>query len=196
MTTGGLLLAAGAGRRFGRPKALARDVDQHGHPTGPAWGRRAADLLLGAGCDPVHVTVGARGGEVAALLPTGALAVRVAGWEEGMGASLRAGLLSMQPTTATSTLVLLVDLPGVGDAAVGRLLAHPASGAPDTLLRATYDGVAGHPVVLGRDHWAGVVASARGDRGARDYLQQRAVQVVGVECGDVADPEDVDEPPR
>lgn len=194
MTTAGLLLAAGAGRRFGMPKALARDHDGDGVATGPTWGRRAANVLLQAGCEPVHVAVGARGEEVAALLPPGVRAVPVLGWEEGMGASIRAGLLSLVPTPAPAVLVLLVDLPGVGEVAVRRLLAHPTSGTSGALVRATYAGVPGHPVVLGRDRWADVVASARGDRGARDYLQQRTAEAVGVECGDVADPRDVDAP--
>ena len=58
------------------------------------------------------------------------------------------------------------------------------------LARAAYDGVPGHPVLLGRDHWAGVAAAATGDRGARDYLA--AADVVLVECGDLASGRDVD----
>ena len=52
------------------------------------------------------------------------------------------------------------------------------------LARAAYDGVPGHPVLLGRDHWAGVVGRRRGDRGARDYLAAHDVDLV--ECGDLA----------
>ena len=58
------------------------------------------------------------------------------------------------------------------------------------LARAAYDGVPGHPVLLGRDHWAGVNAAATGDRGARDYLA--TADVVLVECGDLASGRDVD----
>ena len=57
-------------------------------------------------------------------------------------------------------------------------------------LRAAYDGVPGHPVLIGRDHWDGVVASAVGDRGARDYLAAHGVALV--ECGDLATGVDVD----
>jgi hypothetical protein len=45
-------------------------------------------------------------------------------------------------------------------------------------------------VLLGRDHWAGVQATAAGDRGARDYLHGRAV--VEVDCADLAGGADVD----
>jgi CTP:molybdopterin cytidylyltransferase MocA len=61
---------------------------------------------------------------------------------------------------------------------------------PDDLARAAYDGVPGHPVLIGRDHWAGVVETATGDRGARDYLAAHEVRLV--ECGDLASGVDVD----
>jgi nicotine blue oxidoreductase len=52
----------------------------------------------------------------------------------------------------------------------------------------------GHPVLLGRDHWAGVAAAATGDRGARDYLRAHAGAVRVVAVGDVADDTDLDVP--
>jgi nicotine blue oxidoreductase len=52
----------------------------------------------------------------------------------------------------------------------------------------------GHPVLLGRDHWDGVAASATGDRGARDYLRAHDDQVTIVPVGDVADDTDLDVP--
>ena len=50
----------------------------------------------------------------------------------------------------------------------------------------------GHPVLLGRHHWAEVAESATGDRGARDYLAANPVQLV--ECGDLATGHDRDSP--
>ena len=61
------------------------------------------------------------------------------------------------------------------------------------LARAAYGGRPGHPVLLGRAHWPGVRDAAVGDAGARGYLAGRA-DVVLVECGDLADPDDVDTP--
>ncbi len=89
-------------------------------------------------------------------------------------------------------MVSLVDLPDVGPEVVRRLIDSGAS--PDALARATYDGTPGHPVLLGRQHWAGVLASATGDRGARDYLATHDVRLV--EVGDLATGEDLDRPPR
>ena len=87
-------------------------------------------------------------------------------------------------------LVSLVDLPDVDDSVVARVLG--AHAGPATLARASYAGVAGHPVLLGREHWSGVAATAEGDRGARAYLAGR--EVLDVECGDLATGRDVDSP--
>lgn len=186
MSVAGLLLAAGAGRRRGGPKALAHDAD------GTSWLRRGLGVLRDGGCASVTVVLGAGAGQARALLGDDPADVVVAGdWDEGMGASLRAGLASLATTsTADAALVLLVDLPDVGADVVARLVA--AVDGPAALARAAYGGEPGHPVVLGRDHWAGVVATARGDRGARDYLRDHRPLLV--ECGDLATGADVDGP--
>jgi CTP:molybdopterin cytidylyltransferase MocA len=188
----GLLLAAGAGRRMGEPKALVRG------PDGTAWVVRAARALRAAGCDPVRVVVGAAADEVVAALagdPTDESAdgtvdaVVAADWAEGMGASLRAGIdgLGALAPSAQAALVHLVDLPDVGADVLARVASRAA---PAVLARAVYGGTVGHPVLLGRDHWPGVAAAAHGDAGARDYLAGR--EVVAVECGDLASGVDVD----
>jgi CTP:molybdopterin cytidylyltransferase MocA len=65
--------------------------------------------------------------------------------------------------------------------------------APDALAVATYGGVRGHPVLLGREHWAGVIGTATGDEGARRYLATH--EVTEVDCTGLADPADLDVPP-
>lgn len=187
MTVRGLLLAAGAGSRMGVPKALVDD-----------WLVRGVDTLRGGGCDGVTVVLGAGADRAVELLGDveSDLVVDVVvaeDWAEGMGASLRAGLAGLD---ADAVLVSLVDLPDV-DAEVVRRVLGPVDGAvagagsgAATLRRATYDGRPGHPVLIGRDHWAGVAGSAVGDRGARDYLATHEVEVV--ECGDLATGLDVD----
>lgn len=178
--TVGLLLAAGEGSRFGGPKALARDDD------GTSWLLRAVQALRP--CEEIVVVLGAEARKASALLPMSVSRIRADDWAEGMGASLRAGLEGLAHTDHDSVLVSLVDLPDVDAAVVDRVL--DAAHGRTTLARAAYDGVPGHPVLLGRDHWAGVVASATGDRGARDYLAAHEVDLV--ECGDLATGIDVD----
>lgn len=183
MTVHGLLLAAGAGSRMGTPKALVRGTD------GEPWLVRAVRTLTDGGCAQVDVVLGAAAEEALPLLAdTGASPVVAADWAAGMSASLRAGLTAVEASAADAVVVTLVDLPDVGADVVRRLL-DPAPG-PGTLRRASYDGRVGHPVVLGREHWAGVAAETDGDRGARGYLATHDVEVV--ECGDLATGEDVD----
>ena len=177
----GLLLAAGAGRRFGRPKAL---VELDGEPLV----RRALRVLADGGCHPIRVVLGAQADDVRALLPDPSLSVDAPDWASGMGASLRAGLDALPD--AGAVLVHLVDLPRVDARIVSRL---GALAAPDVVARAAYDGVPGHPVLLGRRWWRDVAASARGDRGARDWLATRH-DLRLVECSDLGSGDDVDTP--
>ncbi|MGB0101652.1 MAG: nucleotidyltransferase family protein [Nocardioides sp.] len=185
--THGLLLAAGAGSRMGMPKALVRAAD------GEPWLVRSVRALADGGCDQVTVVLGAGAAEARPLLAgTGVEVVVADDWADGMSASLRTGLDAARPTDAVAALVSLVDLPDVDALVVRRLLA--AAPEPGTLRRATYDGRVGHPVVIGRDHWAGVVNESAGDRGARGYLASHEVETV--ECGDLATGHDVDGPTR
>ena len=187
MAVAGLLLAAGAGRRFGGPKALATD------PDGTSWLVRSVGVLRAGGCDAVVVVLGADADRAATLLaavPVDRVVV-ADDWAEGMGASLRAGLAALDGhSDADAALVHLVDLPDVGPEVVARMLAGDTG--PQALARASYGGVPGHPVLLGRDHWRAVAATAAGDRGARDHLA--ATPHALVECGDLASGGDRDTP--
>jgi CTP:molybdopterin cytidylyltransferase MocA len=170
---------------MGRPKAL---VELDGEPLVG----RALRALADGGCAPVVVVLGAAAGSVRPLLPADAHVVEAADWEEGMGATLRAGLaavsaLSPRPDAA---LVHLVDLPGVTGAAIARLR---ADAGPDVLRRATYAGVPGHPVLIGRSHWPRVMTVATGDRGAREYLKDHPALEL-VDCTDLANGTDLDTP--
>lgn len=183
----GLLLAAGGGRRLGgRPKAL---LEYRGRPLV----ENAARVLRDGGCGPVHVVLGAAAGEVRARAELSGYAVTEnPDWQAGMGTSLRAGLAALAGSGAGAVLVSLVDQPGIGAAAVARLVAAYEAGAD--LAAAAYEGRRGHPVLFGAAHWAGVAAGARGDRGARDYLAAHADALTLVECADVAEPYDIDTP--
>jgi CTP:molybdopterin cytidylyltransferase MocA len=189
----GLLLAAGAGRRMGMPKALV--VDESG-----SWLARGVATLYRGGCVRVTVVLGAEADRARLLLADPAVeshesleaveTVVADDWAEGMGASLRAGLRSLEGSTAPGVVLSLVDLPDLVPEVVARVVAAAASGGPSALARASYDGRPGHPVLLGRDHWPGVVETAVGDQGARAYLATRTVTLV--ECGDLATGRDVD----
>lgn len=170
----GVVLAAGAGRRFGGPKALvdfrgARFID------------RAVRLLHAGGCERVVVVSGA----VELDVPD-AEVVHNPDWETGMGSSLRVGLTTVGGEDA---VVVPVDMPWLGPESIRRVLA-----ADESLAIATYGGIRAHPVLLGAPHHPGIIASAIGDAGARHYLRAHSHLVVEVPCDDTGSPRDVDHP--
>ncbi|WP_238384769.1 nucleotidyltransferase family protein [Segeticoccus rhizosphaerae] len=198
----GLLLAAGAGRRAGGPKALRTD-GVRGARQDATWAERGAEVLLTGGCDQVTVVVGAASEAVAERLADWPVqVVEAADWAQGLGSSLRAGLVALMVRADVAAdhggpdespccaCVHLVDLPDVGADVVARLLPRAT---PDALVRASYAGRVGHPVLIGRNHWAGVCETVDGDRGAGAYLRSHGAQLV--ECADLATGADVDSPP-
>jgi nicotine blue oxidoreductase len=180
---------------MGGPKALVRlDAD------GPTLVERAVTVLHDGGCSGVTVVAGAAGEEVAAVVNRLGWDVDIVpcpDWDEGMGASLRAGLTALARSvhegegSVDAALVTLVDLPDLIPDVVVRVL--PSDGGPGlraTLRRAAYGGSPGHPALIGRDHWDGVVETAVGDQGARPYFRTHPHDLV--ECGDLATGRDVD----
>lgn len=173
----GVVLAAGAGTRYGMPKVLA---DQGG------WLRAAVTALHGGGCDEVVVVLGAAIVDV----PPPARAVIAEDWADGLSASLRAGISALD--AADFAVLHTVDTPDVGADVVRRVLSAGRS-SPSGLARAHYAGRPGHPVVLARWHWPDLLAGLHGDEGARPFLRARS-DVLAVECGDLAGGADIDTP--
>jgi len=175
---------------MGGPKALLRLT-----PSSPSLVETAVTRLHDAGVRDVHVVVGSAVDQVTLRAErVGGIVVEATGWDEGMGASLRRGLEALADTDAEAALLMLVDLPDVGAEVHTRLLkeADGAGNLATALVRAAYDGVPGHPVLLGREHWAAVRESAVGDSGARDYFRAQRPRLV--ECSDLATGRDIDRP--
>lgn len=183
----GLVLAAGAGTRFGGPKGLARTAD------GEPWVARAVRALEDGGCRDVLVAVGAEADAVAALVPAPAAAVRVDAWADGLSATLRAGLAASVSRGADVVVIVPVDTPDLPAEAVARVLDAVRGAPPTALAQAVHGGRPGHPVVVGAGHVAAVIATLTGDRGARPYLAAHAA--LEVECGDLWSGADVDRRP-
>ncbi|MET0698230.1 MAG: NTP transferase domain-containing protein, partial [Mycobacterium sp.] len=125
----GIVLAAGAGSRYGMPKVLAEQGD---------WLKKAVAALVGGGCGDVVVVLGAEVVDV----PAPARAVVADDWAVGMSASVRVGLAAADG--AATVVLQVVDTPDVGADVVRRVL---AAAVPTGLARATYGGRPGHPVV-------------------------------------------------
>jgi CTP:molybdopterin cytidylyltransferase MocA len=191
-TVAGVLLAAGEGSRFGQPKALVE-------LNGQTLAERGVGLLRAGGADPILVVTGAVPLELG-----GTLTVDNPQWRTGMGSSLRAALQALSEagrgpeigpemgTDIGAVVVALADQPLVGAEAVARLIAAYRGGA--SVAVAAYDGQPRNPVLLAREHWPEVIATATGDQGARTFLRTRPELVTLVECGDTGRPDDIDTP--
>jgi len=165
-----VLLAAGEGRRYGGAKQLA---EIGGEP----MVRRAAKIALGAGA-PLQAVTGAHAEAVEAALAGLPLhVVRHAGWHEGMGSSLAAGIREVQRRWpgASGALVCLADQPLLETAMLDRLLARHRD-APEAILATDLGDAAGPPALFPRDCFD-TLARGSGARGAQALLRQQAARV-------------------
>ncbi|MEO5633673.1 nucleotidyltransferase family protein [Gaiella sp.] len=162
MSIAAVVLAAGEASRFGTPKQrlLLPEV---------------LERLTQSSVDEIVVVAGAH------TLETPATVVTCAGWKRGPGASLTAGLEELS-AGAEAAVVVLADGPDLAPGAVDRIIASwRADGG--TLVAASYDGVRGHPLLVGREEWDSIP-----DAGLRD------LDVRLVPCDDLGSPGDVDTP--
>jgi CTP:molybdopterin cytidylyltransferase MocA len=176
----GIVLAAGGGRRFGGLKQLA-DLD------GKPLVEHAVDTLRAVpALERIVVVVGSEADAVVAGADlSGTETVFAADWSEGIAASLRAGIAAL--SDADAAVITLADQPFVTPQAVAAVLERLDGPAP--AVRATYDGVPGHPVAIKRELF-GEFSRLRGDLGARDLLEAHGV--LAVECAHLARADDVD----
>ncbi|MDT5146338.1 MAG: molybdenum cofactor cytidylyltransferase [Mycobacterium sp.] len=177
----GVLLAAGAGRRYGKPKVLVED-----------WLGIALGALRDGGCAEVVLVLGAASPTWDGAAPPGVTAVTAPDWCEGLSASVRAGLTEAERMRADYAVLHVIDTPDVGPAVVARVLAR-ATASGSGLARAHFGDRPGHPVVLARRHWPEVLARLSGDHGAGAYLSARS-DVETVDCADLATGRDIDTP--
>jgi CTP:molybdopterin cytidylyltransferase MocA len=177
VSVGALVLAAGAGRRFGGVKQLAevdgRPLLEHAALAVSGFSPRV--VVLGHAAEEIRAIVDLHGAEPALCLD----------WEDGQSASLRCGIAALGDVDAA--VVLLADMPGVTAAAVEAVVAGWDGLA--AAVRATYAGEPGHPVLLSR-HLLDRAGELQGDEGFRPLLE--GARVINVEAGHLADPADID----
>jgi CTP:molybdopterin cytidylyltransferase MocA len=177
-----IVLAAGAGSRFGGGKLLAKlnEVPLVEH------------VLVALEASPVDETVIVVGADAARLRevckPYGVRVVENPEWTRGQSTSVRMGLRVLGPE-ARAAVVLLADQPFAGGA-VGRLVAAFEEGA--RVAVATYDGRPRNPVLFSREVWPLLTTELSGDEGARAFLRRHPELVARVPCDGVGDPSDVD----
>ena len=177
----GLLLAAGAGTRFGSQKLLAR---VGGAPIVTQAARGLATLV-----DHLIVVVGSDAPVVAAALAgIDATVVGNSQWQTGLSSSLKCGIGAV-PSATEAVVVALGDQPGIDPVVVRNVIARwRESGKPIVVTR--YRGARGHPVLLAPSVFADVRAIT-GDVGARALIEQDGSRVAFVDV-DTDAPRDVD----
>jgi CTP:molybdopterin cytidylyltransferase MocA len=176
----GLILAAGAGTRFGERSKLLAELD----------GRPLLEHAVAAACavdqlERVVVVLGAAADELLERVDfMRAEPVVCPDWSEGQSASLRCGIEFLTREAGVSrVIVTLGDQPRVSAELIARFVGE----LPGT--RAVYGGIPGHPVVLGPVQLR-AIAGVRGDKGARELLGGGNT----IECGDSSAVRDVDTP--
>jgi molybdenum cofactor cytidylyltransferase len=178
---GGIVLAAGAGLRFGGGKQLAlldgRPLLEH-----------AVRAITSAPVGRVIVVLGAESERVLAGVDLhGAEPLFCERWSEGQSASLASGLAELADCEAV--VVTLGDQPRVSPEAIRRVIAARGGGA--AAVRATYGSGPGHPVLLERELFDRL-RDVTGDHGARNLLL--SVQTREIPCDDLGNGADVDTP--
>ncbi len=182
-----VVLAAGASRRMGRPKALL------------PWG--AATTVLGRVIEHaaasraagVVVVTGDHAAEVGAVARShGAAVVHNPAWRTGgLTGSLQAALRSVAPS-ASAVAVLLGDQPLIGPAVIDAVIAAHVDDGSD-LVAAASGGRRGHPVLFGRRYFDALLAEPP-DGAPRAVLDRFADSLRLVDAGSDAVVVDIDTP--
>jgi molybdenum cofactor cytidylyltransferase len=184
----GLILAAGASSRMGRPKALLPIGDD-------VFVTRVCRTLLEAGIDDLVVVAGAEHEAIAEAVGLAGLPARIVEnprRAEGQLSSVLAGLAVADRPGVDAVLVHLVDAPLVRAGTVRAVLdAFIHTRAP--VVRPSVDGRHGHPVVFGRRVFDDL-RRADPSTGAKAVVRAYAAEVCDVAVEDEGACQDVDTP--
>jgi molybdenum cofactor cytidylyltransferase len=195
----GIVLAAGAARRFGKPKQL--------EPWPPASGQslveRAVRLTLEACQGQIFVVVGNQHSEVQAILETKIASERVTPvfnprWQEGQGFSVAAGITAVQAanTAVWGVLIMLTDQPRLKSQTLSSLVEQfleLGEAGKERILFPVFAGKRGNPVIFGRA-FLEELAGLEGDVGGRAIVRKYPAAILEVPVADGAIHEDVDTP--
>jgi len=182
-----VILAAGLSRRMGGPNKLLATID------GVPMIARVADAFLASKARPILVVVGHQADDVrAALSGRPVRFVENPDFEEGLGASLRAGIEALGEGI-DGALVGLGDMPGLSAGPIDALIDAFDPAGPATIVVPVHDRKRGHPVLWSARHFP-EMRKLGGDVGARALLERHADAVLAIPIDDAAVHLDVDTP--
>jgi 4-nitrophenyl phosphatase len=185
-TVASIILAAGAGSRFGKPKQL---LTWEGQPLVT----HAVDTAWMAGLEPVVVVLGAAAGDVAPVLASRPVqVVRNYRWEEGLSSSLHTGLAAL-PAGTEAAIFMPIDQPLITPRLLQQLVARWQESGCDIVVPRTVEGQQGSPVLFSSRYFA-ELAALRGDVGGRVLLERYADRVAYLTVDDPQALMDIDTP--
>jgi molybdenum cofactor cytidylyltransferase len=190
----GIILAAGASRRMGSPKALCK------------WGENTflyavVSYLREGGAREIGVVLGAGNQEILAHgIPEGVDTWINPDYEYGQLSSLQVGLQHQKMDTVGAA-VALVDHPAVTPSTV-RALVAAISEYPDRIAKPIFQGRGGHPIIIGRQWWGDIQRISFHDIAAskypiptlRDILARYPERIMSVDVDDPGILIDIDTP--
>lgn len=178
----GVILAAGASRRLGRPKQL---LEFRGRPLLDHVVQHALSSTL----REIIVVLGAERGRIRVLMDLSKVhVVENVHFAEGQSTSVVVGLDHVDPE-ATGVLFLLGDQPGVTAEAISAVV-NAFDGDPQTIVMPSWRGAPSNPVLFGRGYF-GDLRQLTGDEGARSIIMRARDHVILVPI-DCPVPQDVD----
>ena len=187
-TIAAIILAAGQSSRMAPDhKLLATSQD------GRAMIARTVDNLLSTPLRPLIVVTGHRAPEIAEALADRLFQrVDAPDWQQGLSASLRAGLAALPPT-ARAALICLGDMPLVTARVVARLIEAYDPDEGRLIVAPSHGGTIGNPILWDRRFFPEMM-HLTGDRGARTLLDRHAEHLTIIPMDDDAVLQDIDTP--
>ncbi len=183
-----VVLAAGRASRMGGPKTERSGTAPHkllAEFDGIPLIRKSAQTALQSGLGQVHVITGYRKDEMEhALIGLDLNFVHNPDFEEGMASSLRCGVAAVG-TQAAGVMVMLADMPGIGQNHLMRLVKAFRHAGGKAIVRAASGGVRGNPVLLPRETFD-ALSRLEGDVGARQVIASAGLPIIDVDIGDAA----------
>jgi len=190
MSVPAILLAAGASRRLGQPKQLARLA-------GETLLGRTVRLVLEAAASPVLVVLGANAEKIAGAVDLGeAHVVMNVNWERGIASSMRSGIEALPALApeASAAMLLVCDQPKLTAEHLSALMKRFEDAEEPSIVASRYAGIAGIPAIFPASQFAQLLA-IEGDAGARFLLRNPKCPMILVDFAggeaDVDTPEDL-----
>jgi molybdenum cofactor cytidylyltransferase len=130
---------------------------------------RTVDNVLLSAADPVIVVTGHQEAAIRdALTGKPVHFIHAADYEEGMAASLRAGIASLSEKIGAA-MICLGDMPLINASTLNKIIAACSRAEGRDIIIPTFDGQRGNPVLWGKRFFPDLL-SLTGDSGARQML--------------------------